>query len=91
MLKGRDGRKRARTQPAKDVAEALGTAAGVHPLIPRRGRPQQTCGCQDAPIQTWNHQPPHGHMKTEEKYVYAFRHTHTHTRTPLTGPTQMFP
>ena len=74
--------------PAKDVAEALGIAAGVqsgwlgaaaapctplhppappctplHPLILHRGRSQQTRGCQDTAIQTWNHQPPHGHMK----------------------------
>lgn len=62
------------------------SSSPLHPLILRRGRSQQTCGCQDTAIQTWNHQPPHGHMKTEEgggvhrehmrlQYVYACRHT----------------
>lgn len=67
MLRGRTGRRRAWMQPAKDVAKALGTAAGVHPLIPHGSRPQQTCRCQNA---------PHPAL-----YPSAYTHTHTQTNT----------
>lgn len=76
-------RKTARTQLAKDTAEALGIAAGVQSgsvqqqqqspqtrtfLMLHRERSQQTFGCQDNHFQTWSHQPPqHGLVKTEER------------------------
>lgn len=98
---GELGGKRAGAQPAKDVAEALGIAAGVQSgrlgaaEAPAPLDPAQRQVSADPRVPRRCHQPPHGHIKTEKKNaqgahasaVYICMQAHKHVLLALSTHT----